>query len=190
MERPKRKSHSTPVRLLAAALLACVAPGLSADEPDCGALFRTHMDSDLVLAYEEFDQTPGRGFRALAMAGCSTEAADLIEAYIETNQAGQRSLRWHVAQLRATAGDYPRAVESARQVLSESEDFSARPLRWNDYVLATIAFLERDREALVRHRDRVAEGGDYPGNAMNLRLLNALVRHFDESYAYATSHIE
>jgi hypothetical protein len=190
MERPARQIRKTAARLAAVAVAACAAPVFSAAEPDCEALYRAHLESDLGLAYEEFDQTPGRGFRVLAMNGCSTAAADLIEAYIAINEASQRSLRWHVAQLRATAGDYPRAIASARQALSDAEDFTIRPLRWNDYVLATIAFLERDREALVRHRDRVAEGKEHPGNAMNLRLLDALVRHFDESYAYATSHIE
>ena len=64
-------------------------------------------------------------------------------------------------------------------------------LRWNDYVLATIAFLERDRAALQRHRDRVAEGREaHFGNALNLRLLDALLRHFERDYRYATSHIE
>jgi len=99
-------------------------------------------------------------------------------------------LRWHVAQLRASAGEYELAIASARLVLRESEDFSTRPLRWNDYVLATIAFLEKDREKLVEHRDRVAKGDDYRGNAINLKLLNALLKHFDQNYLYATSHIE
>jgi len=157
---------------------------------ECDDLLQEHRLTDLSLTYEEFDQTPGSGFRALAINACDAEAATLIVEYIAANNATQRSLRWHVAQLSASAGDYDTAISSARQVLSTSEDLDKNPLRWNDYVLATIAFLENDLEALTHHRDRVAEGADYPGNAMNLRLLNALVLHFGQSYSYATSHIE
>ena len=59
---------------------------------------------------------------------CHGEAADLIEAYLEHNEASESSLIWHVAQMRA--------------------------------------------------------------NAVNLKLLDALVRYFERDYAFATSHIE
>lgn len=158
---------------------------------DCARLYDVRLATDLKLGYEQFDQTEGQGFRALAALGCDREAADLIEAYMAANGAAERSLRWHVAQLRATHGDSAAAVRHARAVLSEREDFAQSALRWNDYVLATIAFLERDRAALRRHRDRVAEGREaHFGNALNLKLLDALLRHFERDYRYATSHIE
>ena len=155
---------------------------------DCAASFAKHYRSDLALSYEAFDQTEGSGFRVLAAQGCEREAADLIVEYIAANKAAQRSLRWHVAQLRATHGDVPRAIAYARSVLADAEDPAASPLRWNDYVLATIAFLERDKAALVRHRDNVAAGVDaHPGNALNLKLLDKLIARFGSSYAEATA---
>lgn len=169
-------------------VLVCSSTQAFADE--CDDLLQEHRGTDMSLSYEQFDQTPDNGFRVLAANACYAEAASLIQEYIATNNATENSLRWHVAQLSATAGDYPTAIDFSKQVLSESEDFSLKPLRWNDYVLATIAFLEKDMDALELHRNRVAEATDYAGNAMNLKLLDALVKHFDESYAYATSHIE
>jgi hypothetical protein len=158
---------------------------------DCKALLAEHLRSDLDLSYEAFDQTMDSGFRPLAVAGCPREAASLILAYIEHNGADQRSLKWHAAQLLATADEREEAVRWARAALAEHEDFDARPLRWNDYVLATIAFLERDAELLRHHREQVALGADaHPGNRMNLRLLDALIRHADGNYAYALEHIE
>lgn len=152
-------------------------------DTNCERLYQEHLESDLALSYKEFDQTMGSGFRALAEQGCERHAADLIEAYIESTGAEQSSLRWHIAQLRATHGDYDEATRYARASLSDNEDLSEHPLRWNDYVLATIAFLEKDRDALITHRNRVAEGVDeHRGNAMNLRLLDALIEHFDLSY--------
>jgi len=173
--------------LITATLLAMAAPAWATD---CQQLYEQHLATGLELTYEQFDQTMDAGFRPLAGAGCYRQAADLIEAYIAEHDAPQRSLRWHVAQLRAMDGDSGAAVASARKVLSETEDFSEKPLRWNDYVRATIAFLEQDREALQFHRDQVALGvAEHPGNALNLRLLDSLLSHFDQSYAYATQHI-
>lgn len=63
-------------------------------------------------------------------------------------------------------------------------------LRWNDYVLATIAFLEHDKPALVLHREKVAEAREaHFGNDLNLKLRDSLVKYFDRDYKYATSHI-
>lgn len=158
--------------------------------PECSTRYDQLLKSSLSLDYQQFDQTPNSGFRVLAGAGCASEAADLIEQYIAVNQAQQNSLRWHVAQLRATSGNYTEAVRYAHTVINEDEDWDVRPLRWNDYVLATIAFLEKDMAALQKHRDAVAAGSDeYFGNALNLKLLDALILHFDRSYQYATSHI-
>lgn len=166
--------------VLALIALALINSPLFAETPDCAALYEEHKNSDLTLSYKKFDQTMGSGFRVLAGAGCQKEAADLIEEYIDVNDAKQSSLRWHIAQLRAGHGDYAAAIEYAHTVLLEEEDFSERPLRWNDYVLASIAFWEKDKEALVTHRDRVEEGlEEHPGNELNLRLLDALIKHFD-----------
>ena len=154
---------------------------------DCDALYEAHLKTDLDLSYEAFDQTEGQGFRPLA-GECPAEAANLIEAYIEHNEATQGSLMWHVAQLRASAGDNVRAIEAAQRCLREEDtgDFM-----WNDYVQATIAFLAHDYDSLLKHRDAVASRADvHPGNAINLKLINALVTHFGQSYAYATSRIE
>lgn len=175
--------------IIPALALLITAPAFA--ELDCDVLFQEHMESDMELSYEAFDQTMDMGFRVLGAAGCHEQAADLIQAYIAHNEAEQRSLRWHVAQLRATHGDYEQAVEYANSVLLEAEDFAARALRWNDYVLATIAFLEKDREALAHHRNQVERGvGEHAGNELNLRLLDSLVRHFDQSYEYALMNIE
>ena len=170
--------------------IVLVLTSINAHADECDDMLQVHRGTDMSLSYEEFDQTQDQGFRVLAASGCYAEAASLIQEYIATNDATQNSLRWHVAQLSATAGDSETAIVYSKQVLSESEDFSVRPLRWNDYVLATIAFLEKDMDALMLHRDRVEAGTEFAGNAMNLKLLNALIKHFDESYAYATSHIE
>jgi len=153
---------------------------------DCEKAYQKHLQSDLTLSYQEFDQTMDSGFRPLAKLGCKKQAADLIEQYILHNNADQNSLKWHVAQLRAFTGNYISAIKNANLVLSEKEDFSKKALRWNDYVLATIAFLEKDKAKLIEHRNNVAAAkNEHYGNEMNMKLLDALIEHFDESYQYA-----
>jgi outer membrane PBP1 activator LpoA protein len=175
--------------LLLATLL--ISTSSAAATGSCEALYAQHLETDLALSYEAFDQSEGKGFRILAANGCEKQAADLIVRYIESTRATQSSLRWHVAQLRATAGETAEAIRYARSVLGEKEDWVKNPLRWNDYVLATIAFLEHDRESLQAHRDRIAQGKtEHFGNELNLRLVDSLVKHFDKDYRYATSHID
>jgi hypothetical protein len=177
------------MRSILIAVLTIASSNAAASE-NCAAMYQQHLETDMSLAYDDFDQSEGKGFRALASVGCEKQAADLIVEYIRVNQASQSSLRWHVAQLRASSGESTEAIRFARSVLNENEDLAANPLRWNDYVLATIAFLEKDKPALLTHRDNVAKGkADYFGNELNLRLLDSLVKYFDKDYAYATSHI-
>ncbi len=171
--------------------VAAAALALPAQAADCAALYQAHLASDLKLDYQAFDQSEGSGFRVLAAAGCHKESADLIERYVEATGARQPSLVWHVAQARASAGDYPAAIASAERSLDPKEDLAKFPFRWNDYVQATLGFLRRDKAALVKYRDRVAAGAEaHFGNRMNLKLLDALVEHFDLGYAEATSRIK
>ena len=169
---------------------ACNPSLWAAELEHCATMLEAHIQSDMALDYKSFDQTPEQGFRVLAGAGCHGEAADLIEAYLEHNEASERSLIWHVAQMRAMAGQTDAAIAAARKSLKDSEAGQGA-FRWNDYVLATIAFLEKDRNSLKRHRDAVASMAEaHRGNAVNLKLLDALVRYFERDYAFATLHIE
>ena len=160
---------------------------------DCQVLYQQHLKTDMKLNYKEFDQTMGNGFRALIKEGldCHQEAAQLIEKYIEVNQAKESSLRWHVAQSWGHAGDYLQAIEWSKTVLIENEDFTKRELRWNDFVLANIAFFEKDKATLTRHSAVVALAKDkHFGNELNRKFLNSLIENFDQSYNYATKQIK
>ncbi len=157
---------------------------------DCEQRYQKHLETDLDLSYKDFDQTMNSGMRVLGNAGCHKETADLMEAYIKTNQATENSLRWHVAQQRAMANDYPNAIVSAKKVLLEKEDFSKRALRWNDYVLASIAFWERNKAVLIVHRNIVAKArNEHFENQLNLKLLDVLIENFDKSYQQAASKL-
>ncbi len=171
-------------------IILLLAFAFSASAQNCQELYNQHLKTDMSLSYKEFDQTMGKGFRAMVNSQCDKEVADLIEKYIEVNGAKQSSLRWHIAQSRAHANDYTAAIKWSKSVLKESEDFKENALRWNDYVLATIAFLEKDKEALIFHRNKVALGKEeHFGNSLNLKYLDSLIKYFDKNYKFASNNI-
>jgi len=154
---------------------------------DCQALYQQHLARDLSLSYEAFDQTMDSGFRALANAGCRSQAADLIEAYRDANDSPQSSLTWHVAQLRGEAGEIEAAKVAARSVLNPDQQADAEFL-WNEHVNAYLAFLEGDREAFDTQRAALKAGQErHPGNAMNMRMWDTLAPNFELGYAGAVA---
>jgi hypothetical protein len=163
-----------------------------ANAQNCQGLYQQHLKTDMSLSYKEFDQTMGKGFRELIREdlSCDKEAALLIEEYIKVNNATENSLRWHVAQSWAQYGDYQKSIKWSKTVLLESEDFSQRELRWNDFVLANIAFFEKDKEQLIKHRDVIAAAKEkHFGNQLNLKYLNSLITNFHKSFKYAMQNI-
>jgi hypothetical protein len=167
-------------------LLLSVGLFSAAAEPvDCEQLLGDTAPSALTLDYDAFDQTPGKGFRVLAEAGCPRQGADLIERYIDRTKATQNSLRWHVAQLRGEAGQVADARRSAVASLRADEAADAS-FRWNAHVRAYLAFLDGDRTAFDT---AVAELDDHAaahqGNAMNAGFWHRLAPHFQLGYAGA-----
>lgn len=164
-----------PVLLISLALSAAV-------KADCTSLFAAHQSADMALPYEAFDQSEGKGFRALAEAGCPAQAERLILLYLGANGGNRNdgTLWWHAAQMAASAGNYEQASQHAKKSLGESDK---GPLMWNDYVLASIAFFDRDKTRLQHHRDLIAaHGRDVWGNRLNLNLLDAMLEYFDLDY--------
>lgn len=165
---------------------------------DCSA-DRAEM---LSLGETAFDQGDG-GWRSLAKRECYREAANLIRDYRQAHSLESQTISWmHEAQMRAYAGDYAGAVLLLPKAKHKMDGHG-----WNAYLDATIAFLNRDRAALVEARNRLA-GTPLPhthqwlfddkGQAVdvpapdpgdpwppNLNIVDALVRCFDRSYSEA-----
>lgn len=58
---------------------------------------------------------------------------------------------------------------------------------WNEFLEANIAFFERDLDTLKRQREQLARGSDYSPNRKNLRVVDSLIAHFNQSYEDAYS---
>jgi hypothetical protein len=151
-------------------------PGATATVPELG------------LSYDAFDQRPGHGWRQLADEEKYLEAARLIDRY-EKDKEGleewQRvNLRFHAGQSYAFAGQKELALARFKTALYRVEPADS-PVRWNAYVQATIAFLERDRKKLTELREVIANGPKRQGVAPNLDVVDRLIQYFDEPYAAA-----
>lgn len=155
-------------------------------------------DRDRMLSMDlhHFDQDDERGWRSLgAWPACYDVAADLIRAYRRKNGEKSRTLRFHEAQIRAHDGQYQEALE----LLPSTRNDEPEGFGWNQYVDATIAFLERDREALLQARTELsaipqpedANFVDPEGNPVdidwppNLGVVDRLVECFDRTYEVA-----
>ena len=160
----------------------CCALGTGVAHANCADLLERHVATDMALDEKRFDQGEATGFRVLAGAGCYAEAEQLILAYIRARGSRSTNVWWHAAQMAASAGRYGPAAQHARNAL-ESAPPKDDPLLWNDYVLASIAFFERDRIALQRHRDVIArQGMSFWGHRMNVNMLDTMLENFDLPY--------
>jgi hypothetical protein len=140
----------------------------------------------LSLPYQQFDQTPHSGWRVLAEDGKHhREAATLIESYLSSHSELDRfqrsNLHWHAVQTLALAGDNAAALQHIPLSRLDPEP-PGGPLRWNDYVEATEAFLQHDRPKLESAKERMTRNLPHDPN---LPIVASLLAHFDEPYSKA-----
>jgi hypothetical protein len=184
---------------LSAILFACLCWGMAASQsqpsPDVCAFDRAKM---LALDEREFDQDFTGGWRTLEREECWLIAADLIRDYRIAKSPNSKILFWHEGQMRAFAGQTEPAIllfETTREpVISDS-------FGWNLYVDATIAFLNKDKPALLKARAALAKipkpqnidlsFKDAQGRVVqftwppNLQVLDDFLKCFDQPYKVA-----
>lgn len=142
----------------------------------------------LNLGYQQFDQTPHSGWRALSDEDRYHDAAAMIGAYLTGHASLDRfqraNLHFHAAQMLAFAGDAAGALKHLSSARLDPEP-PGSPVRWNDYVAATIAFLQRERGQLLAARERIARGTAIDGEIPNLNVVDRLISHYNQPYRTA-----
>lgn len=138
--------------------------------------------------FMQFDQTEGSGHRELGIKGCFLEAANVIDVYHLHHQDElqiwqKRVLYFHAGQSYAQTDldFYPIAVKRFKKSFNEQQEENPE-LAWNEYVHATIAFLEKNMIDLKKWREKVASGQPTDGNKINLRVIDAMVKCFEKPY--------
>ena len=146
------------------------------------------LPENLELDYDTFDQQTGQGWRKIAEEGKYREAAELIDVYEREKEGLENwqkiTLRFHAGQLYAFANMYELAITRFKSSLYEKEPPN-HPVRWNAYVNATIAFLEKDKEKLMECREEIAKGPKFKGKIPNLEVVDKFIKYFDEPYSVA-----
>lgn len=94
------------------------------------------------------------------------------------------NLNFHAGQMYAFADDYRTAIDRFNKS-TYTEEPPELPLRWNAYVHATIAFLNKDMARLKECREDIFGGPTFDGEKANLDVVDRLIKHFDEPYAKA-----
>lgn len=152
-------SRRWPALLAAAALL--VASARAAD-PDPEAL--------LALPWKQFDQTLGSGWRTYADRKEHLAAARLIESYLARRNdltPAQRAVSsFHAGAELARENLYEEALRHLDRAQVPAGTRGV-PEDWNELVIATRAFLQGDRAALLASKQRVAaiESSAFPTSA-------------------------
>jgi hypothetical protein len=164
------------------------------------------QERERLLALDEnaFDQDlsgSGGGWRVVAAkTGCEMVAAELIRDYRERHTSSGTTLYWHEGQMRASVNDYTTAIALFEQSRKPREQDLAG---WNEYVDASVAFLKRDKPALIQARNALSAvkspaGVDLkdgvfeiPNNSgqpfsmrwpANIDVVDGLIKCFERSY--------
>ncbi|WP_067664798.1 hypothetical protein [Ferrimonas marina] len=156
------------------------------------------LSQQMTLSFKAFDQTPDQGWRRYYDRGCYSQAAQLLVAYVETHP--ERAERYtillmHTGQLLAMSGEDDAALPYLRRqrALEQGKD---NPY-WDNaaFTDAHIAFLQRDKAALIAARDRIAkkqpipDTSDWPdwmrGKIANLDVVEGFLHCFDRPFAEA-----
>jgi hypothetical protein len=143
-------------------------------------------------SYRDFDQNlPDGGWRKYQRLGCYEAAFNLLNQYqashsSELTPAQVRILSWHAGQVAGFENDYFDARKNFVSSFDLNEPANAT-LFWNDYVFASIAFLDHDVETLKAHRDRIAREPLTNGKQPNLNVVDNLTRYFNMPYGVAYS---
>ncbi|MGB0582801.1 MAG: hypothetical protein ACPGVU_24210, partial [Limisphaerales bacterium] len=147
-------------------------------------------DNMTKLGPEEFDDKPGRGWRAFSDKRLFADAAQVIDRYLSGHggltEERLASLHFHAAQNHAWHGTnaaMKKAFKHLEQARLKTEE--GKTGNWNSYVDATEAFLKKDLVALKNARAQLAKTPVKDGKIPNLATVDRLIQMFDDNYRQA-----
>lgn len=165
--------------------LCMFTPATFAGVCDVSLLEETKLFS---MTYNDFDQTKN-GWRKYADLGCYHQTGLIIDKYIDKNKSILAdwqviAITWHSGQMYAFNNEYVIAKKRFENSINPNESNDS-PILWNDYVYATLAFLDNDLSKLKLYRDKIANGPEFNGKKTNLDVIDNLIKYFGEPYSKA-----
>src|SRR3990167_118953 len=150
----------------------------------------THAEekSLLSMSYENFDQAEN-GWRQYAKLKCYHEMGILIDKYLNQNHNKLTDwqiivVTWHAGQMYAFNHEYEIAKIRFEHSMNVNE-IANLPILWNNYVLATIAFLSNDMPKLKLYRDKITNGTIHKSEKQYLDVVDNLIKSFRQPYSEA-----
>jgi hypothetical protein len=150
----------------------------------------------MTLDVATFDRS-GNGWRLYSSAKCYSQAAELIEGYLDSRASlradDQSILRYHAGQMLADANRADDAISELRVVLALEPQRPHPDMGWTQYIRGFVGFLRQDRPALdkaVLELDLYAKaetGKAQAGDQINLNALHGLQRCYGKDYPFAYS---
>lgn len=142
----------------------------------------------LSMSYDVFDQSQ-YGWRQYAKEGCYYQAGVLIDNYLDKNKTILTDwqiigVTWHAGQMYAFNNEYEIAKIRFENSINPNEPEDT-PILWNDYVYATMAFLNNDMPKLKLYRDKIVNGPIFNGKKLNLDVVENLIQYFGQPYSVA-----
>lgn len=126
-------------------------------------------------------------WRTLASHGSYQEAATLIKMFLHENHdiPNKHSLHWHLGQMLAKAGETKEAIRYFKKTYNGFYSMlgGRDGKTWYCYAKGTVAFLERDKNELLRMIDK------WPNENfqdLNYNMLQTLLNNWNLSYEDAT----
>ncbi len=156
----------------------------------------------MAMSYWEFDQSPEGVRSVLDKPGCRHAGADLIRDYhaalrakgepvthvfpegemVFSDNGEVTMLYWHEGQARAMDGENKYGTELFRLSIEPAAKSYAG---WNEYVRASIAFLEGDLDTLKAEREALSSKVGPGYGDLNLGVVDGLIACFGRSYKEA-----
>lgn len=142
----------------------------------------------LAMTYNDFDQTEN-GWRRYAKLACYHESGLLIDKYIKESKTQLQDWQligviWHAGQMYAFNNEYNTAKIRFLHSINPNEPQNT-PILWNDYVYATLAFLNNDITKLTFYRNKIANGPIFRGKKVNLNVVENFIKYFRKPYSMA-----
>jgi tetratricopeptide (TPR) repeat protein/ribosomal protein S18 acetylase RimI-like enzyme len=142
----------------------------------------------LSLDPHTFDQT-SQGWRSLVYVGDMPQAIEALQGYIQkyvhngvfvdapkgTKTIHPQILIWHLGQMLAMENKYEQAIKWMKQSFIQDDP------QWNDYVKATVAFLQGNQQQLDQYKNKANE---------NSKTIDRLVAGFGKPYSQVYEHTE
>ncbi|MCL5031333.1 MAG: hypothetical protein M1480_20205 [Bacteroidetes bacterium] len=139
------------------------------------------------MDFDTFDQSD-KGWRHIRFLDNYQEAADIIIYYIdnkkELNEYQKMVLNHHAGQMLASNNNYFEALKHFKKALYSVPE-SNKQIKWNAYVNATIAFLDKDMPKLLKYKKELETPPPVDGYYPNLPFVNSFIINFNKTYKEA-----